>query len=531
MARGMENEKGYLQLVLHSHLPFVRHPEHEQFLEEDWLYEAITETYIPLLRMFDRLVRDSVDFHLTISLTPTLLAMLSDPLLQGRYVRHITTLIDLAQKEVTRTKNEPAYHSLARMYHEQFTDSLRLFEETYGRDLVKAFKSYQDRGRIEIITSAATHAFLPLIQNPKAVRAQVLVGVQEHMRHLGSAPRGIWLPECGYYENLDQILQEAGIRYFFTDSQGLLHASPRPKFGTYAPISCPSGIVAYGRDTESSKQVWSSVEGYPGDFDYRDFYRDVGFDLDYDYVRPYLHEDGARVTLGIKYYRITGTTDRKEPYDRSRAVAKAELHAEDFLVSREQQVQRFSDMFSDRKPVIVAPYDAELFGHWWYEGPDWLDFVIRKAVRRGTIRLITPSTYLAACPSLQKARPAAGSWGEQGFAEVWLDSSNDWIYRHLHKAADRMEELAAAFPRAEGLLRRALNQAARELLLAQSSDWAFMIKTGSHAEYATRRTREHVLRFTRLYDEIKANRIDEAWLRDLEYRDNLFPDLDYGVYA
>jgi 1,4-alpha-glucan branching enzyme len=527
----MENKKGHLALVLHSHLPFVRHPEYEQFLEEDWLYEAITETYIPLLRMFDRLVRDSVDFRLTMSLTPTLIAMLNDPLLQNRYVRHITKLIDLARKEAARTRNEPPYHTLALMYLEQFTDSLRLFEEVYERNLVRAFKAFQDRGSIEIITSAATHAFLPLIQNPKAVRAQILVAVQEHVRHLGAPPQGIWLPECGYYEGLDDILKEAGISFFFTDSHCLLHASPRPKYGAYAPIVCPSGVAAFGRDIESSKQVWSSVEGYPGDFDYRDFYRDVGFDLEYDYVRPYLHDDGARVSLGIKYCRITGTNDQKDVYDRHRAILKAEQHADDFLLNRERQVQQISGMFGERTPIIVAPYDAELFGHWWFEGPDWLDFLIRKTARRSIVRMTTPTQYLAEFPTLQTSRPSPGSWGQKGFAEVWLDDSNDWIYRHLHKAGDRMVELAAAFPRTEGLLKRALNQAARELLLAQSSDWAFMLKTGSHAEYAIRRTREHILRFTRLYEDIRGNRIDEAWLEDIEYVDNLFPGLDYGVYA
>jgi 1,4-alpha-glucan branching enzyme len=527
----MDHVQGYLALVLHSHLPFVRHPEHDQFLEEDWLYEAITETYIPLLRMFDRLSQDGIDFRLTMSLSPTLIAMLTDPLLQNRYLRHITRLIDLARNEVSRTRNEPAFHALALMYLEQFTASRRLFEETYGRNLVTAFRSFQDQGSIEIITSAATHAFLPLLQNPKAVRAQILVAVQEHVRHLGSRPRGIWLPECGYYEGLDEILKEAGIDFFFTDAHGLYHASPRPKYGTYAPVACPSGVAAFGRDLDSSKQVWSSVEGYPGDFDYREFYRDVGFDLKYDYIRPFLHDDGARVNVGIKYYRITGTTDRKEPYDRHRALVKAGQHAGDFLYNRELQVQRVSGMFGDRTPIIVAPYDAELFGHWWFEGPDWLNLLIRKISRSTALRLTTPGRYLEKQPPLQTSRPSAGSWGQEGFSAVWLDSSNDWIYRHLHTAADRMEQLAATYPAASGLLKRALTQAARELLLAQSSDWAFMLRTGSHAEYATRRSREHILRFTRLYDDIRANRIDEAWLQDIEYRDNLFPDLEYGVYA
>jgi 1,4-alpha-glucan branching enzyme len=525
-------EKGYLALVLHCHLPFVRHPEHDRFLEEDWLYEAITETYIPIINVFDGLVRDGVDFRATMSLTPTLIAMLTDPLLQQRYVRHVMKLIEFAEKEVKRTEKLPEFNPIAHMYLDLFNNALQVFEDKYGRNLVNAFKKHQELGKVEIVTSGATHGFLPLMQNQKAVRAQIMVAVEQHEKHLGRKPQGIWLPECGYYEGLDEILHEAGIRYFFTDSHGVFHATPRPKYGVYAPISSTSGVAAFGRDLESSKQVWSSVEGYPGDYNYREFYRDAGFDLDYDYVKPYLHPDGARVNLGIKYYKITGTTEHKDPYIRQLALDRAAEHAGNFLFNREKQVEWLAGMFNDRKPIIVAPYDAELYGHWWFEGPDWLNFLIRKIAREGTmVRLVTPTEYLAENPTCQVSNPSASSWGHKGYSEIWLDGSNDWIYRHLHKAADRMVELAKSYHWAEGILLRALNQAARELLLAQSSDWAFILNTGSHVEYAVRRTKEHLLRFTRLYDDIRANRVDEGWLGDIEYKDNLFPDIDYRVYA
>lgn len=525
-------ERGYLALVLHGHLPYVRHPEHDEFLEEDWLFEAITETYIPLLRVFEGLVTDNVDFRLTLSLSPTLIAMLRDPLLQQRYVRHISKLIELMEREIDRTRSHPDLHPLALLYHELFTDARFAFESAYGRNLVGAFKKFQDLGRLEIITCAATHAFLPLILNPKALRAQIAVAIEQHERHLGRPPQGIWLPECGYGEGVDAVLRDAGISYFFMDAHGIYRASPSPTHGVYAPIMCRSGVAAFGRDIESSRQVWSASEGYPGDYRYREFYRDLGFDLEYDLIKPYLHPDGARVNLGIKYHKITGPTERKDPYNRRDALECAAGHAEDFLHHRRQQVERLSNVFQDRKPIIVAPYDAELFGHWWFEGPDWLNYLIRKTVFDQTnVRLITPSEYLAAHPGGQIATPSLSSWGDQGYAEVWLDRENDWIYRHLHTAADRMAELAALHPHADGLLRRALNQAAREVLLAQSSDWAFIIKTGSHVEYAVKRIEDHVLRFTRLYDEIKGNHVDGSRLADLEYLDAIFPDIDYRAYA
>jgi 1,4-alpha-glucan branching enzyme len=532
IGKGKKMEKGYLALVLHSHLPYVRHPEHDQFLEEDWLYEAITETYIPLINVFDGLVNDGIDFRITMSMTPTLIAMLTDPLLQQRYVRHISKLIELAGKERERTRDQPEYNQLACMYRDMFLNALAVFEEKYDHNLVTAFRKFQDLGMLEIITCAATHGFLPLMQNRNAVRAQIMVAVEHHKKHLGRSPKGIWLPECGYYEGLDEVLSEAGIRYFFTDAHGVFHASPRPKYGVYAPIYTRAGVAAFGRDIESSKQVWSSVEGYPGDYNYRDFYRDVGFDLDYDYVKPYLHPDGVRVNLGIKYHKITGSTNNKDPYNLHLALDRAAEHAGNFLFNREKQIEWLADLFPERKPVIVAPYDAELYGHWWFEGPEWINFLIRKTVcDQKNVRLITPSEYLHENPTCQIAAPSPSSWGYRGYSEVWLNGTNDWIYRHLHKAADRMVELAQMFPAADGVLLRALNQAAREVLLAQSSDWAFIMKTGSHVEYAVKRTKEHLLRFDKLYHDSKANTLDEEWLSGIEYHDNLFSDIDYRVYA
>ncbi len=528
-------EKGYLTIVLHAHLPFVRHPEYNDFLEEDWLFEAISETYIPLINVFDSLVADGVDFRITMSLTPTLIAMLTDPFLQERYLRHIARLIELSEKEVDRTRWQPQFHELARMYRERFNNCKYVFETKYGGNLVRAFKKFQDMGKLEIITCAATHGFLPLMElNPNAVRAQIAIAAQNYEKHLGRPPRGIWLPECGYYPGLEEILKQHGIKFFFTDSHGILYGSPRPKYGVFAPIYCPNGVAAFGRDLESSKQVWSAQEGYPGDYCYRDFYRDIGFDLDYDYIRPYLHGDGTRTNLGMKYYQITGPTEHKEPYIRARAVGKAAEHAGNFMFNREKQAEYLFSIM-DRKPIIVSPYDAELFGHWWFEGPEWLDFLFRKLhFDQNNVRPITPMEYLDEHPKNQKATPSLSSWGYKGYAEVWLEGSNDWVYRHLHKASQRMVELArnnnpGNFT--DGLALRALNQAARELLLAQSSDWAFIMKTGTMVQYAVKRTKDHVNSFNALYGMINDKKIDRKFLEDLEGRDNIFPELDYKVYA
>ncbi len=518
-------------MVLHGHLPFVRHPEHEYFLEEDWFYEAITETYIPLINVFERLVADQVNFRMTMTLSPTLLSMLSDELLSQRYVKHINRLIELSAKEVERTAGDQQLQPLAYMYRDNFCRCRDTFER-YHHNLVNAFKSFQDAGRLEIITCGATHGYFPLMDVCQpSVRAQVQVAVAHYEAAFGRKPRGIWLPECGYYPGHDQILKEAGLKFFISDAHAVLHATPRPKYGVFAPVYCKGSLVAcFARDLESSKQVWSSIEGYPGDYNYREFYRDIGFDLDFNYIKPYIHPDGIRINTGIKYYRITGNHDHKEPYVPDWARQKAAEHAGNFMFNRQKQAEHLYGILG-KKPIIVSPYDAELFGHWWYEGPQWLEFLIRKiAFDQDEISMITPSEYLAENPLNQAVTPSMSSWGWKGYSEMWLQGANDWIYRYLHEASERMTELAKSFPNVNGLTKRALNQALRELLLAQSSDWAFIMGTGTHVDYAVKRTKGHLLKFNRLYEDIKSNSLNEGWLADIEYKDNLFPEIDYKVH-
>ncbi len=525
-------EKGYLCIVLHGHLPFVRHPEHDDFLEEKWLYEAITETYIPLLVVFEQLLKEGVDFRMTIGLSPTLLSMLIDPLLQARYLKHIERLIELASREVERTRWQPDFNKLALMYLSKFNQARYYFAEKYRKNIVQGFKNVQDAGKLEIITCGATHGFFPLMDVCKAsVRAQVRTAVDQYKRIFDRPPKGIWLPECGYHPGDDVIFAESGLRYFFTDTHGVLHGTPRPKYGVFAPVYCKSGVACFGRDLESSKQVWSASSGYPGDYNYREFYRDVGFDLDYEYIKPYIHTDGIRINTGIKYYRITGTTDDKQPYNPQAALDTAAFHAGNFMFNREKQVEYVQSIIH-RKPIIVSPYDAELFGHWWYEGPDWLNLLMRKiAFDQKTIKMITPSEYLDKFPRNQVITPSLSSWGWKGYSEYWLEGSNDWVYRHLHKASERMSELAGLYPSANGIVKRALNQSLRELLLAQSSDWAFIMKTGTHTSYAVERTKNHVLNFTKLYHQIKGNNINESWLSGIESKNNIFTDIDYRFHA
>ena len=347
--------KGYLALVLHAHLPFIRHPEHDSFLEENWLFEAVTDTYIPLINVFDNLLSDNVDFRITVSLSPTLISMLKDELLTSRYLRHLDKLITLSGLEIERTKWDGHLNSLARMYHEKYKNARYVFSEKYGGDIVGAFRKFQDLGKIEVITCCATHGYLPLMDLQKsAVRAQVKMAVDTYKGAFGCTPKGIWLPECGYHPGHDKLLKEFGIKYFFVETHGIMFGSPRPRYGVYSPYVSRSGMAVFGRDMESSKAVWSAQEGYPGDYNYREYYRDIGFDLDYDYINPYINDCGTRINTGIKYHKITGRGSHKDLYDRRAALDTAASHAGNFMFNREKQIEHIAGMM-DPFPQAYRP--------------------------------------------------------------------------------------------------------------------------------------------------------------------------------
>jgi len=525
--------QGYWCLVLHNHLPFVRHPEYEDFLEEDWFYEAMSETYIPILNIMENLIKDGVDFRITMSLTPPLCNMMADKLLQDRYYNKLSKLIELSEKEVWRLKDREPFFTTAKMYEQKFKMCMSVFEK-YHRNILTGYKNLQNSGKLEIITCNATHGFLPLMSNDRVRRAQVRMAVKDYETKFGCKPRGIWLAECAYIYGVDKILKENGIQFFFTEAHGILYGEPRPRYGVFAPVYTPAGVAAFARDMETAHQVWSADVGYPGDPDYREFYRDIGYDGEYEYMKPYLHQDGVRRNVGIKYYRVTGKVglDKKEPYNIHWAMEKAASHAGNFMFNREHQIRYLRNIF-DREPIVVSMYDAELYGHWWYEGPDFLNFLFRKInYDQNIFKTILPTEYLQMYPKNQVQRPSASSWGDKGYFEVWLNGTNDWIYRHLHKCEEMMCNAVDKFhsENINELTRRVLNQLARELLLAQSSDWAFIMTTGTMVEYAQKRTKDHISNFQNLYYQLLENRLDHGFLNWLEYKNNIFPEMDYRIY-
>ncbi|MCB1180101.1 MAG: DUF1957 domain-containing protein [Leptospiraceae bacterium] len=524
---------GYQIIMLHAHLPYVRHKGYDpHFLEEIWLNEAINETYIPLIHSFRNLKREGVKFKITMSFTPTLVSMLKDKYLQDNYLSYINRQIELANKEVKRTTYDLHLNYLSKYYLDKFEYHKKLFLEL-DKDIINGFKEFQQDGSLEVITCAATHGFLPILESePSSIRAQISIGRRLHRQTWGVEPRGIWLPECGYYKGVEKFLSDEGIRYFFVDSHGVKNAVPRPKFGLYAPVEIGSGVFAFPRDPESSSQVWSAKEGYPGDYRYREYYRDIGYDLDYDYIKDYVHPTGIRLNTGIKYHRITGLSNHKDYYHPDWAMEAAGNHAENFLRSRITQAHR---IYKEEKqpPIIISPYDAELFGHWWYEGPTFLEYLFKKIhFDQNEITTIHPLQVLGVLPRIQSVEMDMSSWGEDGYADVWLNPSNEWIYKHVMECTVSMhEETHKYIKSADEVNKRILNQMARELLLLQSSDWPFIMKTGTMTEYAAKRIRVHTNLYLELRDMLNSENKNLERLAAIEAEHPIFEDISYDIFA
>ncbi len=529
--------KGYLAVVLHAHLPYVRHPEHANFLEELWFYEAMAETYIPLLRTLSRLEDDGVGYKLLLSLSPTLVSMMEDELLRERFALHLGKTIRLADRECERNAGDPARLRLARFYADYYRDILFWFEEQCGGRIAPAFARLASLGNLDLMTCGATHGFFPILrQNESAVRAQLVAAREYHESVFGRRPEGIWTPECAYYPGLEKLLSEEGFSYSFVDTHGIENAAAQPSRGVYAPLVSGEGVAFFGRDRETSYQVWSAEQGYPGHPEYREFYRDLGFELPEEALSEFIIDGGIRVNTGLKYSRITSRQGgEKALYNPDAAREQAARHARHFLENRMRQAERLAPSMGGRPPLIVAPYDAELYGHWWFEGPQFLDYVLRKLhYDQDVVGCMTPAEYLRRFPENQSGVPAGSSWGGDGTYEFWVSGANQDIIPPLHQAADRMEELAGgrvapedfAESREEGILK----QMVREIMLAQASDWPFIMRTGTSPEYAKKRVRDHLDRFWALEAMIRTGTFDERTYRAICQADAIFPDARVDWY-
>jgi 1,4-alpha-glucan branching enzyme len=587
---------GAFTFVLHSHMPYARLAGRWPHGEE-WVHEAICETYIPLLNALYDLKEQGVNYKITIGITPILAEQLADHDIKVHFATYIDEKIAAAQADIPRFQDEPerptapvnvtaelaakqgleeeasreedvptseadphmAY--LAAWYLDWFQMIKQSFEERYRRDLIGAFRDLQDSGYIEITTCAATHGYLPLLGTDSAIHAQLKAGIASYERLFGRKPTGIWLPECAYRPayytdsgrlrpGIERFLAEQGIKVFFSETHTITGGQPvgvaagdvigpygnikrryvipatatlperhsttfQPYFvsdttaGTQA--SQHSGVAVIGRNNRTGQQVWSADWGYPGDQDYREFHRK-------DHIS------------GIQYWRVTGPKVElggKDAYHPDWAEFKVQQHADHFARLVEQELRVYADGTDGTYGLIASNYDTELFGHWWFEGVDWIREVLRRLAENPLVELTTASTFVAAHKPQEVLHIPESSWGAGGNHFTWDNSETHWMWRPIHEAERRMEALAAAHPDPDDLTRGVLQQAARELLLLESSDWPFLVTTGQAKEYAIQRFSQHTERFNRLAESLEAGNPDGELAAQYWEMDRVFPDVDY----
>ena len=522
---------GTFALMLHSHIPYCR-KSGVWPAGEEWLFEAMNETYLPLLKMFRSLLYDHIRPRVMIGLVPILMEQLADPYMQERFCLYLEDKIDRAGKDIKRFSADPARSSVAHYWLEFFQSNLQVFQNDFYRDILGTLKWLQEEKVIEILTSAATHGFLPLLASDSSVYAQIRIGVETYEHYFGQPPRGFWLPECAYRPaecsplekrrrpSIDEWLAKEGLEYFFVETGGLTHGtfvdnrhqetSPSPFRG----YRLPTGVNVFGRNEATGRQVWSPDRGYPGDPAYLEFHK-------------------KDPESGLHYWRVTGQ-DEKKGYDPEEAGKRAESHARHFVSLLADLVDQ--NPVPEAGPVIVSPYDCELFGHWWHEGVIWLDRVCRLIAQEDRVTFRSLSDYLDRHgSSFSTITLPPSTWGLNSDFTVWKNPEHGWIWPYINSSALHFEQIISRDTPGDERARRILQQGARELLLMQGSDWPFLLFTAQAKEYANQRFHHHHQRFQKLLWAAKdlddSNRLPETELRQMEDIDCPWPSIDYTLFG
>jgi len=522
-------KKGYLNFILNAHLPYLFHPDDPFHFEQRWLYESICESYIPLIETLRRVVDRGNNAMLTLSLSPPLCAMLADRELMRGFEDYMSKQIDLARHEVRKNRKTPRLSELSRMYLERYLHVLKYFTRDCRKDIIKAFRELSRDGVLTLITSSATHAYLPLlIDYPGAVKAQVKGGMEIFRRTTGLTSSGFWLPECGFFPGLENTLLQAGVKYSILDAHGLVFAKPCPSTSVYRPVRDHAGLVWYGRDSAASELIWSAESGYPADGEYRDFYDDLVYSLDEEEVKEFIHPGSFRFPSGIKY-RSVSAPGEKSFYDSVAASKKVTLHARHFMSEISALTQRIIGL-NIKNPIITVAFDAELFGHWWHEGCLWLDELFSLVAGQHKVVLTSGEGIIIKKEFLETVMPAESSWGEGGYNTTWLNERNDWLLMNVLDATEEVTTLVRDHgirAQTDPLVERALNGAVREMLMIQASDWSFLLDKGVSEPYVRKRIENHASRISFISEHIGAGRLSERSLKSILREDGRFEPVDF----
>ncbi len=489
-------------LVLHAHLPYVKIPGLRFPLQELWLYQNLAECYLPFLLFMRGLRSRGGAPRLSLSLSPTLLAMMNEDYFKERFSGYLGVLLRLL--ELVYEKYSKADRGLAppaEFLRNEIIRVQRFFEAIRG-DVIGEFRSCSGDG-LSLITCCATHALLPAFRFEESlVGLQIETGLRRFEELLGFRPVGFWLPEMGYYARLDEILVDHGLRYTFLNARGVLHAAEMPRDAGFLPSVTGAGLHVFPRDLTLSNAVWSRAGGYPGDARYREFH--------FDYVYSLPDEELAaagieRIPFGLKLYRITGGDAPKEYYDPEQARRIVRLHAADFLDKVRERAALLEGLI-DGPPVFTLPFDMELFGHWWYEGIDFLAELMRGIASCDDLEWAAPEQFLGAGEPAAVS-PAESSWGRDGYFETWLNPECLYAYPQIGQLYRRLAAACSGDYRG-----RAAACALRELFLAQSSDWAFFVSWDNFRDYGKARLAEHLEAAGRIIEGMESGAVNEEYI-------------------
>ncbi|MFX1376938.1 MAG: 1,4-alpha-glucan branching protein domain-containing protein [Promethearchaeota archaeon] len=523
---------GYFGLVLHGHIPWCK-KSGTWPAGEEWLMEAMNETYIPMLNVLRELIENGLKPNITINITPILAEQLADEYMKERFSEYMENLISRAQNDINRFKNHPRRKLLAKFHKTNFEHVLNTFYHNYYRDILGSFKWLQDEGVIEIITCGASHGFLPLFESDSGIFSQIQLAIETHKKFFNKEPKGFWLPECAYRpreyqkgivrESLDYWLNNSDIEYFFVDSHGILDAElieSKNDLGltTNFGYNLETGVSVFGRNKKTSRQVWDAKVGYPGNEYYREFHKKD-------------HESG------LHYWRITGSESfngDKQLYNIDKANKLVTTHAYHFNSLLEKELQEFSKTYNQRG-ILISPYDFELYGHWWSEGIDWLKNVFELIIKNENVNMITISDYVSKYKDkFSTIRMQESSWGKGGHFKVWKNPDHGWIWPYINASTKEFETILKNNPNPDERGQKILKQIARELILMEGSDWPFLLYTEQAKEYANQRFHHHHQRFLKLIWAAKAfnemNRISLSELEEIESIDSCFQDININYF-
>ena len=523
---------GYFGLVLHGHIPWCK-KSGTWPAGEEWIMEAMNETYIPMLNALRELKDNGIKISLTINITPILAEQLADDYMKNRFGEYMEDKIKRCKSDIQRFENHPQQQVIAQFHLENHKKILDSFYHNYYRDILGTFKWLQDEGMIELITCGATHGFLPLMESDSGIFSQVQTAVETHKKHFNREPKGIWIPECAYRpkeykdgklrESIDYWLNNSGLEYFFVDSHGILNAEMLEQkndigLDTNIGYQLETGVFVFGRNINSSRQVWDATIGYPGNEYYREFHKKD-------------HE------TGLHYWRITSKGlggESKQLYDIQLARQKIEEHANHFINTLNNELTDFHNKHN-REGIIVSPYDFELYGHWWMEGVDWLKRVFELISQHKNIEMITFSDYIAKYKDqFSTIKMGRSSWGEGGQFQVWLNKQHGWIWPYINGSIKEFENVLEMNLNPNEWEARILKQIARELILMEGSDWPFLLYTEQAKEYANQRFHHHHQRFNKLIwgakDFQEKRRIAFHELEQIEDIDSCFPDININYF-